>query len=88
MATTNARPIMDKDSHGHPLDVPICHLSAHRLMGNVYTMEMGPNGLKLVQDVYCDGLAVKVREDEERRHTLMMEQSKSASHRAHAQGPL
>ena len=33
---------MDKDSHGQPLDVPICHLSAHRLRNNVYTMEMGP----------------------------------------------
>lgn len=76
---TNARPIMDKDSHGNPLDVPICHLSAHRLMGNVYTMEMGPNGLELVQDVYCDELAIKVREDEERRHAIMVEQSKSAT---------
>jgi len=76
---TNARPIMDKDSHGNPLDVPVCHLSAHRLMGNVYTMEMGPNGLELVQDVYCDELAIKVREDEEMRHAVMVEQSKSAT---------
>ena len=37
-------------------------------MGTVHTMEVGPNGLELVQDVYCDEIAIKVREDEEMRH--------------------
>ena len=69
-----ARPIIDKDSAGNLLNVPICHLSAHRLIGNVFSMKMGPSGLELVQDKYCDELAIRVREDEERRHAIMIKQ--------------
>jgi len=74
---TNARPIIHEDSMGNPLDKPICHVSADRLMGNVYQVELGERGYELVPDVFCDSLAIKVREAEEAEHEKELAQSKS-----------
>ena len=44
--------------------LPICHLSAHRIIGKVYTIKRSGGQLLLVQDRVCDELAVAVREYE------------------------
>ena len=65
------RPIIDCEPK------PICHVSADRLMGNVYTMELGERGYELVPDVFCDSLAIKVRQAEEAEHEAELLQCKS-----------
>ena len=41
---------------------PICHLSAHRLIGNVYTIKQEANDYTLIQDTVCDRWALEIRE--------------------------
>jgi len=77
--TMNCCPIIGTDRKGKELAKPICHLSADRLMGNVFSMEMGPRGFELVQDRYCDALAIKVRQMEEAGHAADLAQMKSTS---------
>ena len=41
---------------------PICHMSAHRLVGNVYSIKQDGDDYKLVQDCICDQWALELRE--------------------------
>ena len=79
VVVSNTRPIIGVDAKGKELDKPLCHLSAHRLIGNVYSMELGAQGYELVRDNYCDQLAIKVREVEERKHAAQVAQCKSGT---------
>ena len=58
---SNNRPIQYK-AGALSFGVPRCYLSAHRLLGNVFTIAKVGCQRELIQDTVCDELALKVRE--------------------------
>ena len=69
---SNGRPIQKKA--GTVDFVPRCFLSAHRLIGKVFTIAKVGCQRELIQDTVCDELALKVREWETTRQQAYVEE--------------